>query len=356
MQSQSELKFQPKLEQSAPLGRQWLLIGAIAAVSTVVGGISISAQAASLTDWNFDPAANQLEITVKDGTTPRYFLMAQPARIVVDLPDTAIGDVSAQKTYVGVVRQIRVSQFEPGLTRIVMEISPGVSLAPGQVKLQKVGDRATQAGNSRWVLRPLITQSSANTATIAPSSTLPTQPISSIANPPSLSTTALAAPKPFANSPLLQKPVAIEIPSPPPAESSNTATASVAANGSDGNTGLTITAPTSVALAPVLPSSSAQSTTPAQSTATTTPLPPTLVNPIEPNVAIAPGRSVAIAVPSPVVPSTNGVPQAAAIRAADSMPRSTRVESARLRLLVSIVCLRLHQHRSSLLIAAHRLR
>ncbi len=118
-------------------------------VAMMLGAIA-PAQAASLTQWKYDPTANQLELTVKDGTTPRYFLMAQPARIVVDLPDTSVGEVATQKTYSGAVRSIRVSQFKPGLARIVIELSPDVSLAPGQVKLEKV------SGNSRWILQPLI--------------------------------------------------------------------------------------------------------------------------------------------------------------------------------------------------------
>lgn len=123
--------------------------------SVVVMGAIASAQAASLTNWQFDPTANELQLTVKEGTTPRYFLMAQPARIVVDLPGTSVGEVNAHGTYAGSVRQIRVSQFQPGVTRIVMELSPDISLAPGQVKLQKVD-------GSRWTLRPLIVQSPAS--------------------------------------------------------------------------------------------------------------------------------------------------------------------------------------------------
>jgi hypothetical protein len=137
------------------------LLGLVAAASTTIAGMTIvPVQAASLTSWQFNSAANQLELNVKDGTTPRYFLMAQPARIVVDLPNTSIGTVTTQKTYTGAIRQIRVSQFQPGLTRIVMELSPDVSLAPGQVKLEKV------SSDSRWLLRPLISQASASSSLV----------------------------------------------------------------------------------------------------------------------------------------------------------------------------------------------
>jgi hypothetical protein len=110
------------------------------------------AQAAQLTNWRFDPATQQLEINVNGGTTPRYFLLAQPARIVLDLPNTRVGSVPEQQTYAGAVRQIRVGQFQPGLTRIVIELSPEAVLGAEQVELQNVGN----PGSDRWVLRPVL--------------------------------------------------------------------------------------------------------------------------------------------------------------------------------------------------------
>ncbi|MEP1060779.1 AMIN domain-containing protein [Stenomitos frigidus AS-A4] len=327
MQSQIKPEFQPSESQlqvrqpaAPPLGMPRLLLGTIVALSTIVGdAVLCSVQAASLTNWSFDPTVNQLEITVKDGTTPRYFLMAQPARIVVDLPDTAIGNVSAQKTYAGPVRQIRVSQFEPGLTRIVMEISPGVSLAPGQVELQKVGDRTTQAGNSRWVVRPLVSKSlSANVATaVNPSAVKPLQPVAPIV-PTKPTTVAPSASVPIGNEPIRQQPAALgsNLPSPPPLETANqSATTNAAADGnaaadakSDANdsrpAGLMSAAPAApIALAPALPAA------PTQNAAKRT---PASLNPLDSNVGVDTSSGVAIAVPSPVAdPSTTVAPTTA---------------------------------------------
>lgn len=125
-------------------------------IMTIVAVVSsrTPAQAAPLTSWSFDPAANQLEVTLQDRTTPRYFLLAQPARIVLDLPNTQVGKVSTQQNYSGAVRQVRVSQFEKGVTRIVLELSPEVVLAPGQVQLQRAQPKRNQG--DRWLLRPGI--------------------------------------------------------------------------------------------------------------------------------------------------------------------------------------------------------
>jgi hypothetical protein len=144
---------------SNPLLRLSLIgIGAIAIPSIT------PAQAATLTNWQFDPNTRELWVTVPEGTTPRYFLLAEPPRIVLDLPNTQVGGVPEQQTFDGTVRQIRVGQFQPGLTRIVIELAANAEFAPGQVELRQEGDR--------WLLRPLLTDGAA-TPDIA---TAPVQP------------------------------------------------------------------------------------------------------------------------------------------------------------------------------------
>ena len=171
-------------------GKIWLSLGLVAIASHPLGlalglgagaiatvAVVTPAQAAALTQWRFDPVSQQLEVTIPPGTTPRYFLLAQPTRIVMDLPNIDMGAVSEQETYQGAVRQIRVSQFQPGLTRIVLELSPDAVLAPGQVQLQQL--TATSNASARWALRPLFESGSgeiaANSAT-APASPAPVSP------------------------------------------------------------------------------------------------------------------------------------------------------------------------------------
>lgn len=151
------------------------LVGLAGLTAIATLPLQLAAQAATLTQWRFDSAAQQLEITVPEGTTPRYFLLAQPARIVLDLPNTDMGAVAEQQTYGGSVRQIRVGQFQPGLTRIVIELAPDVVLAPGQVQLERVAGES-----SRWVVRPLLANSApavaAQPAPAAPTSAAPAAP------------------------------------------------------------------------------------------------------------------------------------------------------------------------------------
>jgi hypothetical protein len=131
--------------------RKVSLFGLYAAI-TLETNSSIAAPAARLEDWRFYPEAFQLEINLSAPSQPRYFYLAQPPRMVVDLPDTKLGYVSTQQNYSGAIQSIRVSQLNASVTRIVLDLAPGTSLDPNQVQLQRVSAQNT----TRWVLRPLI--------------------------------------------------------------------------------------------------------------------------------------------------------------------------------------------------------
>ena len=115
-------------------------------------GCTIAAPSAKLEDWRFYPEASQLEINLSAGTTPNYFYLAQPPRIVVDLPNTKLGYVSTQQNYSGAIQKIRVSQLKANVTRIVLDLAPGTVFTPNQVQLQPL----SQQNTTRWVLRPFI--------------------------------------------------------------------------------------------------------------------------------------------------------------------------------------------------------
>ena len=114
------------------------------------GGRTMSAPLARLDNWRFSPEALQLEFSLSAGTTPHYFYLAQPPRIVVDLPNTKLGFVPTQQNYTGAVQRVRVSQLNAGVTRIVLDLAPGNYIDPNQVKLQP----ASKKNPNRWVLRP----------------------------------------------------------------------------------------------------------------------------------------------------------------------------------------------------------
>ncbi|MBD2357304.1 AMIN domain-containing protein [Tolypothrix sp. FACHB-123] len=114
-----------------------------------IGGRNLNTPLATLDNWRFSPEALQLEFSLSSSTTPNYFYLAQPPRIVVDLPNTKLGYVPTQQNYSGAIQRVRVSQLNAAVTRIVLDLAPGTYVDPNQVKLQP----ASLKNPTRWVLR-----------------------------------------------------------------------------------------------------------------------------------------------------------------------------------------------------------
>jgi AMIN domain len=126
------------------------------ALSSMLALTPIAANAASVEGWQIDSVTGQVTFIVPDGVEPRYFLMAQPARIVVDIPDTQIGSLPPEKIYSeGPIKRVLLEQIQPKLLRATLEMSPKASFARGQVRLENNGD-GTNGTNTRWSITPLI--------------------------------------------------------------------------------------------------------------------------------------------------------------------------------------------------------
>ena len=121
------------------------------AIATAMATAS-PAQATTLSNWAFDPATRQLQVVLPNGVTPRYFLLAEPTRIVLDIPNTQVGNVPIQQSYSGVISSIRIAQFDNRSTRIVMQLAPNTVLDPQQAQLDQVAGET----ETRWVLQPLL--------------------------------------------------------------------------------------------------------------------------------------------------------------------------------------------------------
>ena len=133
--------------------REWLG-PSFGAITTVVATVAIiaPARAAVLQDWAFDPNTRQLTLTLPEGITPDYFLLAEPARIVLELPGMTLGNVAAEQQYSGAVSSIRTSEV-PGGSRIVVELAPNTLLDRRHAELTAI---AAGNGQTRWTLLPLI--------------------------------------------------------------------------------------------------------------------------------------------------------------------------------------------------------
>ncbi|NJL49696.1 MAG: AMIN domain-containing protein [Leptolyngbyaceae cyanobacterium SM2_5_2] len=118
--------------------------------------LSPAALAAMLSAWQFDPATQQLRVTLPAGVTPQYAVAVDANRIVLDIPQTQLGNVPTDATYDGPVRQITVAQLNADTVRIILEVDSAAELVPEQVQLVAIA-----AGEqTQWILTALTPQPS----------------------------------------------------------------------------------------------------------------------------------------------------------------------------------------------------
>ncbi|MBE9149261.1 N-acetylmuramoyl-L-alanine amidase [Coleofasciculus sp. LEGE 07092] len=141
------------------------------------------AQARQLLFWRFDSSQNQLVFTTDEGVQPRAQLIANPTRVVIDLPGILLGRPTANQQVGGAIREVRVGQFDNQTTRIVIELAPGYTLDPQQVKFKG-------ASPTQWTVDLPTPQRTAVSPSPPPQVTNPPNNSSSQPKPPSSGTVA----------------------------------------------------------------------------------------------------------------------------------------------------------------------
>ncbi len=94
------------------------------------------ADAATLQSWRFDAAQNRLYIKTDDGVQPKAQLIANPTRLVIDLPGTTVGRPGTTQPRRNGIEAVRVAQFDAQTTRLVIELSPGYTVDPDRVTVR----------------------------------------------------------------------------------------------------------------------------------------------------------------------------------------------------------------------------
>ncbi|MGA1603352.1 MAG: N-acetylmuramoyl-L-alanine amidase [Prochlorothrix sp.] len=148
------------------LGRKLLVGGMGIAVSLLA---ALPAEAARLLNWRFDRAQNRLEFTTDTAVQPRAQLLANPTRIVIDLPGTSLGRPLAEELLGNGLQSLRVGQFDQDTTRLVLELAPGFQVNPQQINVQGVSP-------TQWVVQlpQLDRNGSPAGASVPPTATTPT--------------------------------------------------------------------------------------------------------------------------------------------------------------------------------------
>jgi len=148
----SEPRFTPTArprlgELKFPHLLKWGMATAIATI--MVGGEAIARVAAAvIPNWSLNPETGRVEVQLPQGVRPELAVVANPTRIVLDLPNTEVGVDVTELYESGVVRRVSLTQFQPDIARITVDFAPGLVLDAGEIDLRQIGVE------NQWVLRP----------------------------------------------------------------------------------------------------------------------------------------------------------------------------------------------------------
>ncbi len=103
--------------------------------------LALPAEAARLQFWRFDTEENQLTFTTDDRVQPTAQLLSNPTRLVVDLPGTTFSSPETQSFEGEAIKEVRASQLDTGVTRLVVEYNSGYTVDPSQVQVRGESSR-----------------------------------------------------------------------------------------------------------------------------------------------------------------------------------------------------------------------
>ncbi|MEO0377445.1 MAG: N-acetylmuramoyl-L-alanine amidase [Cyanobacteria bacterium P01_A01_bin.17] len=98
-----------------------------------------------LLKWQFDQDERQLEIVTETGVSPRAHLVPDPTRVVIDLPNTQLGQSNSEKKLGKRFRRLRAGQFDQYTARIVIELGSKYRVSPQSVRIKGVAP-------NRWLV------------------------------------------------------------------------------------------------------------------------------------------------------------------------------------------------------------
>lgn len=96
------------------------------------------AYAGRLLSWRFESNQNRLVFSTDERVQPSAQLIANPTRLVIDLPGTVLGQPTINQSYGGLITSVRIGQFDSNTTRLVIEVAQGYTLDPQQIKIQGI--------------------------------------------------------------------------------------------------------------------------------------------------------------------------------------------------------------------------
>ena len=110
---------------------RWLLLSILGVL--IVGS---PADAGQLLSWDYEKEKNRLVFTTDEGVQPTAKLIANPTRLVIELPETTLGRTTVKEKYSGAVRGFRIGQSTNNTVSLVIELAPGYTINPEQVRFR----------------------------------------------------------------------------------------------------------------------------------------------------------------------------------------------------------------------------
>ncbi|BAY41338.1 peptidoglycan glycosyltransferase (plasmid) [Nostoc sp. NIES-2111] len=98
--------------------------------------LSTPANAVRLQSWKYNSNRNQLNITTDSKVSPKVFVINNPDRIVIDLPETSFQATTQRRNFGATVREIRLGKVENNTARIVVELAPGYTTTPDKLVIK----------------------------------------------------------------------------------------------------------------------------------------------------------------------------------------------------------------------------
>ncbi|MEO1621704.1 MAG: hypothetical protein AAFU53_11820 [Cyanobacteria bacterium J06632_3] len=111
-------------------------------------------------DWQYDTQTQVLTLTLPESVTPIVSVIA-PDQLLLELPDTQVGDVMGQQIEDGLVESIVLEQTTPETVWMVMEFESGIILSTDQSATLSA---AMAAGEQQWQVRPALIAASRRAA------------------------------------------------------------------------------------------------------------------------------------------------------------------------------------------------
>ena len=108
-----------------------ILVGVVGGVVTALPGF-----AAGLEQLSLDRGQNRLDFTTDRPVQPKAQLLSNPTRLVIELPGLVMDYPTISQPVDGAFRSLRAMQVDDRTVRLVLELAPGYTLDPGEMRFR----------------------------------------------------------------------------------------------------------------------------------------------------------------------------------------------------------------------------